>query len=235
MLAGDSAFVIDLASAPPDGRAPEEIDVATNARVIALAHAVGGLAVPGVRDIVPAFTTLAVHFDPLRTETDRLASLLEELARAPAEARASEGACVDVPVCYGFDCGPDLNAVATATGLEPSRVIDLHVAPLYRVFMIGFSPGFPYLGVVDARLRVPRRSNPRVTVPAGSVGLAGPQTGIYPVASPGGWNIIGRTPLKLFDESRDEPCLLRPGGSVRFRAITASEFQDAAGMATGGR
>jgi KipI family sensor histidine kinase inhibitor len=219
VMAGDSALLVELGS----GNAAQ-IDSAVNDRVVTLARAVRDASIPGVRDVVPAFSSLAVHFDPLRTSTERLAVLVEQLAETTRPVARAHAELVRVPVCYGGNYGPDLDAVASATGFEPSQVIDLHCAPTYRVFMMGFSPGFPYLGVVDTRLRVARRTVPRTEVAAGSVGLAGPQTGIYPTETPGGWQIIGRTPLRLFDLSRRDPCLMSAGCHVRFEPITASEY-----------
>lgn len=226
VLAGDSALMVEFASATHGWGGPEDIDQTTNQHVVALAHAIGQAAPPGVRDVVPAFTSLAVHFDPLRTDAGQLVALVEQLARTAVDAPAIESECVAVPVCYGGEYGPDLSGVAALTDLDGEQVVALHCARIYRVFTIGFSPGFPYLGVVDERLRVPRRASPRTRVVAGSVGLAGPQTGIYPVESPGGWHIIGRTPLRIFDVARARPCRFRPGMLVRFHAVTALEYAD---------
>jgi KipI family sensor histidine kinase inhibitor len=123
---------------------------------------------------------------------------------------------VEIPVCYGLEYGPDLDAVAAHCGLSPDEVIARHTAAEYRVYMLGFSPGFPYLGGLDPNIAAPRRETPRIKVPAGSVGIAGMQTGIYPLESTGGWQIIGRTPMRLFDPGLEEPCLLRPGDRLRF-------------------
>ncbi|WIG55610.1 MAG: Allophanate hydrolase 2 subunit 1 [Rhodanobacteraceae bacterium] len=129
-----------------------------------------------------------------------------------------------IPVCYGGDCGPDIDAIAEHAGLVRDEVIARHAAAEYTVAMLGFAPGFPYLLGLDAALHVPRRATPRTRVPAGSVAIGGAQTGIYPCELPGGWHLIGRTPLALFDPRRDPPCLLAPGDRVRFRAIDAGEF-----------
>jgi inhibitor of KinA len=134
---------------------------------------------------------------------------------------------VRVPICYGGDLGPDLAAVASFAGLEEADVVRAHVAKTYRVFMLGFVPGFAYLGTVDERIAMPRRSTPRVRVPLGSVGIAGMQTGIYPAETPGGWQLIGRTPVKPFDPSRAEPFLMKAGDSVQFYAIDRGEYDRA--------
>jgi KipI family sensor histidine kinase inhibitor len=167
---------------------------------------------PGVVELVPAYRTLLVVADPERAGTlDELAARLPTLSLPPAEAVAGEP--VDVPVRYD---GEDLDEVARLTGLDVEEVVRRHSAPDYTVAFLGFSPGFPYLVGLDPALRVPRRDTPRTSIPAGSVGLAGDQTGIYPSASPGGWRLIGRTEATLFDPARDPPALLAPGGRLRF-------------------
>ena len=137
-------------------------------------------------------------------------------------------ALVRVPVCYGGEHGPDLDQIAAAAGLTVEEAIELHCAPIYRVFMIGFMPGFAYLGLVDDRLAAPRRAEPRVRVPAGSVGIAGRQTGIYPADTPGGWMLVGRTPMRPFDLARETPCLFKPGDAVQFYPIDPSEYAERA-------
>ena len=174
--------------------------------------ALRALELPGVVDLVPAYRTLLVVADPEHAGTlDELAARLPELELPPAEALAGDP--VEVPVTYD---GEDLDEVAHLTGLDAEEVVRRHTAPEYTVAFLGFSPGFPYLVGLDPALRVPRRDTPRTSIPAGSVGLAGDQTGIYPSASPGGWRLIGRTGLTLFDPARDPPALLAPGGRLRF-------------------
>ena len=170
------------------------------------------LAPPGVVELVPAYRTVLIVAEPDRAGVlDELAATLPELELPPAEAVAGE--TVEVPVRYD---GEDLPEVARLTGLEAAEVVRRHTAPEYTVAFLGFSPGFPYLVGLDPALEVPRRDTPRTSIPAGSVGLAGNQTGIYPTASPGGWQLIGRTELRLFDPGRDPPALLAPGGRLRF-------------------
>jgi KipI family sensor histidine kinase inhibitor len=167
---------------------------------------------PGVVELVPAYRTLLVLADPDRAGLlDELAARLPALELPPAEAVAGEP--VEVPVTYD---GEDLEEVAGLTGLAADEVVRRHTAPEYMVAFLGFSPGFPYLVGLDPALEVPRRDTPRTSIPAGSVGLAGTQTGIYPTASPGGWQLIGRTDVTLFDPGRDPPALLAPGGRLRF-------------------
>jgi KipI family sensor histidine kinase inhibitor len=170
------------------------------------------LAPPGVVELVPAYRTVLIVAEPDRAGVlDELAAALPELELPPAEAVA--GDTVEVPVRYD---GEDLPEVARLTGLSAEEVVRHHTAPEYTVAFLGFSPGFPYLVGLDPALEVPRRDTPRTSIPAGSVGLAGNQTGIYPTASPGGWQLIGRTELRLFDPGRDPPALLAPGARLRF-------------------
>ena len=171
----------------------------------------------GVLGLIPGMNNLTLTFDPLRTDSQ----LLEQAARAlwarPLQ-RQQVGRLVDIPVAYGGEEGPDLADVAAHCGLSPDEVVRRHGEAEYIVYFIGFQPGFAYLGGLDAALHTPRRAEPRVAVPAGSVGIGGAQTGIYPLATPGGWQLIGRTQLTLFDPKAEPPTLLAPGDRVRFVA-----------------
>ncbi|AHF89658.1 urea amidolyase [Opitutaceae bacterium TAV5] len=219
---GDSALLV-----MPGDRADEP----TLAKVLALAKALRANLLPGVHDIVTAVTSVAVLFRPDRiaitgnlTPMEVVRAWVTPLAKKAASAKSlPAGREVLVPVCYGDDAGPDLGAVARHAGLSPDEVVALHTEARYRVAAVGFAPGFPYLLGLPAKLHVPRRSSPRARVPAGSVGIGGGQTGIYPAATPGGWQIIGKTPLTLFDPAADRPTLLEPGDRVRFAAIPESE------------
>lgn len=194
----------------------EKIDSAINARCVAFAEALDRRAIPGVRDIVPAYRSVAIHFDSLRLDRE---TLQRELVRMPVAEGGSPAPArepVEIAVSYGGDAGPDLASVANFGGCSEDQVIRLHTASVYRVYMLGFLPGFAYLGIVDPRIAMPRLEAPRLRVPAGSVGIAGTQTGIYPCETPGGWRIIGRTFTKVFDPMRIEPFLLRAGDRVRF-------------------
>lgn len=193
------------------------IDERVNDQVHRLAAAVRlGLA-GQVKEVAPAYRSLLIRFDPLRIGRPALAARVARLlARLPAADPVPPGRVVEVPVHYGGADGPDLPLVGAQAGLSPAEVVALHAAPLYRVFMLGFTPGFPYLGGLPPRLATPRLLTPRPRVPAGSVGIAGPQTGVYPVESPGGWRLIGRTSLRLFDPAAARPFLLSPGDRVRF-------------------
>jgi inhibitor of KinA len=213
--AGDSALVVEF---------EERIDPAVNARVVALADRLRVEPVAGVRDVVPTFRSVAVYFDPLRTSYDALVARLEQEASAPDLPARPQLDPIRVPVCYGGEFGPDLADVARFAGMTESAVVDLHTGPIYFVFMLGFAPGMAYLGVVDGRIASPRRGTPRVRVPRGSVGIAGAQTGIYPAETPGGWQIIGRTPSRPFDLTRAAPFLMKAGDVVSFFAIDRSEY-----------
>jgi inhibitor of KinA len=194
----------------------EKIDPAINARCVALAEALERRAIPGVRDIVPAYRSVSIHFDSLRLDRETLQKELVRMRVAEGGSPAPDREPVEIGVCYGGEAGPDLASVATFGGCSEDEVVRLHTATLYRVYMLGFLPGFAYLGIVDPRIAMPRLDAPRLRVPAGSVGIAGTQTGIYPCETPGGWRIVGRTFTKVFDSTRIEPFLLRAGDRVRF-------------------
>jgi len=207
------------------------IDPEVNDRVHRLAALLRDERLPGVHDLVPAYATVAVHYDPAawsRGEAPPHEALKSEILRLWKRARTAAFPAprqVEIPVCYGGDFGPDLAEVASLCALTEGEVIARHTAAEYRVYMIGFSPGFAYLGGLDATIAAPRRGTPRLKVPAGSVGIAGMQTGIYPLASPGGWQIIGQTPSRLFLPTQEQPCLLGPGDRLRFVSIDADAFR----------
>ncbi|MDP9651582.1 5-oxoprolinase subunit PxpB [Paraburkholderia caledonica] len=187
---------------------------------------------PFIYDIVPAMTTVGVHYDPHRVDLgagDRLPYQVVEdaiglLVDADGDAPTDQSRVVEIPVCYGGEYGPDLAEVAQACGLTEDEAARLHASAPVDVMMIGFAPGHPYIGLLDDKLTPPRRATPRTAVPPGSVGLANRQSVIYPVTLPSGWNLIGRTPLQMFDPSRAEPCLLQAGDKVRFVPIDPAEF-----------
>lgn len=214
----------------------EGIDPATNARVHAAARALRDARLPGVIDVAPAYATLLLRFDPLTWSSDGAQApherlfmaakklLIEATAEFPGAGTSAIPRAVDIPVCYGGEFGPDLDAVAAQVRIAPDEVVARHVGAEYSVAMLGFAPGFPYLLGLDPTLHLPRRATPRTRVAAGSVAIGGAQTGIYPRELPGGWHLLGRTPLTLFDPNREQPCSLAPGDRVRFRAIDAVEF-----------
>jgi len=207
---GDACLAIEFAAEPG------VIDEAINSRCVALATALGEASQSGVRDIVPGFYTVLVHFDPLRTERKTLeAGVQRAILSSPSDAD-DVTAPIEIPVRYGGQDGPDISDVAVFGSCSVADLIRIHSETIYRVYMLGFLPGFAYLGSVDRRIAMPRLATPRVKVPAGSVGIAGAQTAIYPCDTPGGWRIIGRTSIVPFDQSRSTPSLFRPGQRVRF-------------------
>ncbi|NOT89523.1 MAG: 5-oxoprolinase subunit PxpB [Lysobacter sp.] len=213
-LAGD-AWLIHLGTTA---------DTATNAHVHAIVARIRATAPSWLRDLVPAYTSLGVFFDG-SIDADSARDWLRAQCLADIETTtAPPSRTVEIPVCYGGAHGEDLEAAATELGIAPAELIARHGEATYTVAMIGFAPGFPYLGGLDPTLALPRLATPRTHVPAGSVAIGGAQTGIYPRESPGGWRLLGRTPLRLFDARRDPPSLLAPGDRVRFVAIDADTF-----------
>ena len=214
----ESGLLIELGDA---------IDPAVTARVMALVAALDAAALPGVLDVVPSYTTILLSFDPEIAEPSELEAEVLRLAATATGETVAPGREVTIPVAYGGGFGPDLDEVAAHTGLAPAEVIARHAGAGYVVASMGFAPGFAFLIGLPPELATPRRASPRTRVPAGSVGIGGAQTGIYPSETPGGWRLIGRTPRRLFAIDRDEPFLLRPGDRVRFEAIPAAEFDHA--------
>jgi KipI family sensor histidine kinase inhibitor len=205
---GDSMLLVELEPA---------IDPVINERAILLAARIRGRRARGVRDVAPGYCTVGVHFDPLQTDLAALERAVEaEFASIETIQAAADRQAIEIPVVYGGDGGPDLAAVAEFAKCTPHEVVSLHSRRTYRVYMLGFVPGFAYMGRVDPAIAAPRHRVPRERVAAGSVGLAGGQTGVYPVDSPGGWQLIGRTSTVMFDAVREPPSLLAPGDLVRF-------------------
>lgn len=206
------------------------LDAAVNARVHDALAVIRAADLPGIVELVPAFASLAVQFDAdtwsggEELPSTHLLRALEGLMQQPVPAVDADAATVEIPVCYDGDCAPDLAEAAQSLALSEDEVVRRHSAGLYRVAMLGFSPGFPYLLGLDPRLQLPRRATPRTRVPAGSVAIGGAQSGIYPRELPGGWHLIGRTPLNLFDLHRTPPNLVAVGASLRFRRIGRDEF-----------
>ncbi|PLT33751.1 5-oxoprolinase subunit PxpB [Bacillus sp. V5-8f] len=183
-------------------------------------------------EYIPAFTTVTVFYDPVYFFRENLDSLpynqacqqLSELLQGVKPGDTKEQRVVEIPVCYGGEFGPDLDHVATINGLTAEEVIDIHSSGDYLVYMIGFAPGFPYVGGMPEKIAAPRRESPRLKIPAGSVGIAGKQTGVYPIETPGGWQLIGRTPLDLFQPEVEPPSLLRAGDKIKFKPISHKEY-----------
>ena len=212
----------------------DSIDPRLNARVHAAAARLRAARLADVGEIAPSYASLLLRFDPLAwgdaqgpggsPHTRLLAAIEPVLREAEDDSTQPQPRVVEIPVCYGGEFGPDLDDVAKCARLDAHEFAARHAAAEYAVAMLGFAPGFPYLLGLDPALHAPRRPNPRTRVPAGSVAIGGAQTGIYPRELPGGWQVIGRTPLVLFDPRRDPPCLLGPGDRVRFRAIENAVF-----------
>lgn len=204
---GDSAILVRLGG---------EIDFGANQRVHTLANFIEASSIQGVIETTPAYATLLVHYDPLVLSYAQIRDVLRlKIAQVEADA-ARKPRQVQVPVRYGGEFGPDLDSVARHLHLQVEEVIHLHTQRTYTVYIMGFTPGFPYMGKLDNALVMPRLETPRTRVPAGTVAIAGAQTGIYPIVSPGGWQLIGWTPLTLFDPRADAPFLFAPGDEVRF-------------------
>ena len=211
---GDRGLLIELGA---------RIDPAVNRRVKRLHRIIARERLHGVVETVPAYASLLVVFDPLQAAPEALKRQIAGMCDFEDENIAKQRAVVEVPVVYGGEAGPDLDAVAAYHGLSVDDVIGLHTGTVYRVYMIGFTPGFPYMGELPEALDTPRRDTPRTHIPKGSVAIAQRQTGIYPVVSPGGWQIIGCTPLALFDPRKENSSLLTMGDAVRFTPITPEE------------
>jgi len=221
---GDNAIMIEW---------EQRISPVIHAQVMQAFLHLQSLQQPYITDLMPAYASLAVRYNAVRIRQEikrpARAWITAFVTRALQEAGAATAAAVpgrhlEIPVCYHPSLGPDLANLAQQKGLSEEAIITLHTAPTYTVYMLGFLPGFPYMGTVDPQLATPRLKQPRTQVPAGSVGIAGEQTGIYPLPSPGGWNIIGQTPLRIFDAGRPDPCYCRPGDQVRFVPISLEAF-----------
>ncbi|HYT75420.1 MAG TPA: 5-oxoprolinase subunit PxpB [Vicinamibacterales bacterium] len=215
--AGDAAWLVEL---------PERLDPEVNARALRIARAIERAGLP-VTDVVVGYRSVMAFVDPLSAEADRVEGRLGTLVVAPHTNDATPGTIVDVPVCYDGSYGPDLADVAAFGKCSPQEVVERHLAREYRVFVVGFVPGFAYMAPVDPRIAAPRRPSPRLKVPAGSVAVAAGQTGIYPAETPGGWSLIGRSPVRPYNPDRREPFLFHPGDRVRFRRISEAEYRAA--------
>ena len=199
-----------------------------NEAVHSLTAAVDTARIPGIVECTPSYHSLGIHYDPLQIGYAEVVQRVREIIESGPQHQRSAVQRVEVPMVYGGDFGPDLKSVARAHGLSVEAAVTLHSEAVYRVCLIGFTPGFPYLSGLPEALATPRLPTPRASVPAGSVAIGGRQCGIYPVNSPGGWSILGRTPLRLFDVQKVEPCLLSPGDEVVFRRIYEEEFSEIA-------
>lgn len=225
LLTGDTSLTVEFGN---------EISEAVNTQIRALNIALKNSGVPGIVETVPTYRSLMVHYDPGVILYDPLVRRLRELLGRLDQIQIPPSEVLEIPVLYGGEEGPDLAFVAQHSGKTPEEVIRIHTSAEYLIHMLGFTPGFTYLGGMSEEIAAPRLKTPRVKIPAGSVGIAGAQTGVYPIDSPGGWQLIGRTPVHMYDPHRDPPILPQAGQYIRFRAISREEYdriaaQEAAG------
>jgi len=214
-IAGDCGLLVEYG---------EGINFEVNAKVRKMAKVISENMPAGIVEIIPAYRSLLVVYDPVLTNPKRLKNVLILLEEQLDDIKIPDPAVVEIPVCYGGKFGPDISVVGKAHDLTEDEVVRLHSEPEYLIYMVGFTPGFAYLGGLPEQLHTPRLATPRVLVPQGSVGIAKNQTGMYPVASPGGWQLIGRTPLKLFAPERLNPFLYQAGDKIKFKPISAEKF-----------
>jgi KipI family sensor histidine kinase inhibitor len=215
-LGGDKSIIVEFGN---------EINEDINKKVISLMKVIEKSSLKNVvTEMVPTYRSLMINYNPLNIEYDNLISKVKELEQKIKEIKIKEPKIHEIPVCYNNQFGIDIETVANHNNLTVDEVIQIHTSKEYLIYMLGFTPGFPYLGGMDERIATPRLQIPRTKIPAGSVGIAGAQTGVYPIDSPGGWQIIGRTPIKLYDENREQQILLTAGDFIKFVPITLDEF-----------
>lgn len=224
LACGDAAISVDFGNV---------IDLAVNARIMALDRALAAEPVPGVVETVPTYSALLVHFDPLTTDYAALCARVLALARGD-RAELAPARRWKVPVAYGGDLGADLDDLAAHAGMSPAACVEAHIAPVYTVMMIGFMPGFSYLGGLDPRLARPRRATPRPRVPASSVSIGGAQTAVGSVEGPSGWHLVGRTPALVFDRTRELAFLFEAGDEIVFSPISTAEWHRLSALAGDG-
>ncbi|HBF43049.1 MAG TPA: allophanate hydrolase [Desulfobacteraceae bacterium] len=214
-IAGDRGLLVEYG---------DEIDLEINTKVRAMAIIMKQNTPKGVIETIPTYRSLLLVYDPSITNLAKLQKELQKLEERLEEIQIPPPDTVEIPVCYGGGFGPDIEFVAETHDLSVKEVIQLHSEPEYLIYMVGFTPGFPFLGGLSEKLHTPRLETPRTFVPKGSVGIANNQTGIYPVSSPGGWQLIGRSPIKLFDPERPNPFLYQAGDHIKFNPITPEEY-----------
>lgn len=218
---GDCAVTIQVGT---------DISEETNRKVVSLLQALAEATIPGLREPVPSYSAVCLHYDPAVIDYEELLEQLKQLEIKELSSGNASQKIVEVPVCYGGEYGPDLEFVAEHSGLSAEEVVAIHSGGSYLVYMLGFLPGFAYMGGMDGRIATPRLTSPRAKIPAGSVGIAGGQTGIYPLASPGGWQLIGRTPVKMFAmEGENGRFALSAGDRVKFVPISEEQYREMEG------
>ena len=216
ITAGDSSLLLQFGNA---------IDPEINARIAATVQLMKEQHIEGVVDLIPAFCSLLINYDPRVISYGEMRRRMEKILSVEIAAGARKKKIYEIPVCYGGELGPDLATIAEHAGLTEQEVIDIHSSSDYLIYMLGFLPGFTYLGGLDERIHTPRLANPRIRIPAGSVGIGGSQTGIYPMDSPGGWQLIGMTPVKTYDPEREIPILVEAGDYIRFVPIDRDAYE----------
>jgi len=216
LTAGDSSLLLQFGNA---------IDPEINARIAATVQLMKEQHIEGVVDLIPAFCSLLINYDPRVISYGEMRRRMEKILSVEIAAGARKKKIYEIPVCYGGELGPDLATIAEHAGLTEQEVIDIHSSSDYLIYMLGFLPGFTYLGGLDERIHTPRLANPRIRIPAGSVGIGGSQTGIYPMDSPGGWQLMGMTPVKTYDPEREIPILVEAGDYIRFVPIDRDEYE----------
>ena len=213
---GDSAILIEF---------PKVISPEINGKITSLAHLLKEQQIVGVMDMTPAFCSLLVHYDPRVITYGKLLNRVNKIMKLNLDTKAKTKKIYEIPVCYGGEYGPDLEFVAKNAGISVEEVIKIHSSKDYLIYMLGFLPGFSYLGGLDEKIHTPRLANPRIKIPAGSVGIGGAQTGIYPLESPGGWQLLGKTPVKTYNPDREIPILFEAGDYIRFVPVSQEEFE----------
>ena len=216
LTAGDSSLLLQFGNA---------IDPEINARIAATVQLMKEQHIEGVVDLIPAFCSLLINYDPRVILYGEMRRRMEKILSVEIAAGARKKKIYEIPVCYGGELGPDLATIAEHARLTEQEVIDIHSSSDYLIYMLGFLPGFTYLGGLDERIHTPRLANPRIRIPAGSVGIGGSQTGIYPMDSPGGWQLMGMTPVKTYDPEREIPILVEAGDYIRFVPIDRDEYE----------
>jgi KipI family sensor histidine kinase inhibitor len=213
---GDSSLLVEFG---------DEICPEINQKISAIVQLLKKQQVEGVVDLIPAFCSLLINYDPRVISFEEISQRVQGILKVDVKAGTRKKKVYEIPVCYGGAYGPDIETIASHAGLSVEEVIRIHASRDYLIYMLGFLPGFCYLGGLDERIHTPRLSNPRIKISAGSVGIGGSQTGIYPLDSPGGWQLMGMTPVKTYDPSRDTPILVEAGDYIRFVPIDEAEFQ----------
>ncbi len=215
LLTGDTSLSVEFGN---------EISETINARIRAFSIALDRSGIKGIVETVPTYRSLMIHYDPEVILYDPLVEALKGLLDQLDQIQIPPSEVLEIPVLYGGEEGPDLDFVAQHSGLSPEEVIRIHTSGEYLIYMLGFTPGFTYLGGMSEAIATPRLKTPRVKIPAGSVGIAGAQTGVYPIDSPGGWQLIGRTPVHMYDPQRENPILPEAGQYIKFRSIDRKEY-----------